>query len=274
MAITADLNGKNYVLGRGKVFFDRFPANAIINASTQGEGERYLGNTPEFSMTSETEDLDHYDSDGGIKNKDDSVQLTKDFTGQFTCDNVVDENVALFVQGDASIITQTAATGEIDIVTSAKRGRFYQLGVSDVLPSGVRNISNVVIKKGGAPGWATTVVQAGNYEVDPELGRIYIEADAPAINNEDIQITYNVGAYTRSQVVSSSNAIYGAVRFIADNPKGPNKDYYFPYCKLAPDGDYNLKGDEWQTMGFTVEILKKATNIANIYVDGRAQATP
>ena len=54
MTITADLGGKNYTLGRGRVFFDRYPAAVAILADTKGEGERYFGNTPEFSTTSES----------------------------------------------------------------------------------------------------------------------------------------------------------------------------------------------------------------------------
>ena len=70
-------------------------------------------------------------------------------------------------------------------------------------------------------------------------------------------------------MVSSSNSVYGALRFVADNPKGDNRDYYFPYVKLAPDGDYALKGDEWQQISFSFEVLKKASNIEAVYVDGR-----
>ncbi len=83
MPITADLGGKNYVLGRGKVYVDRYPQNAIMSAATVGEGERYIGNTPEFNTNSTSEDLDHYDSDAGVRTKDDSVQLSFDRAGSF-----------------------------------------------------------------------------------------------------------------------------------------------------------------------------------------------
>ena len=56
---------------------------------------------------------------------------------------------------------------------------------------------------------------------------------------------------------------------MSDNPKGANRDYYFPYVKLTPDGDYALKGEEWMQIGFSFEILKKADNIEGAYVDGR-----
>lgn len=268
MPLTADLGGKNYTLGRGRVFFDRFAPNAVVSALTRGDGERYLGNTPEFSTTSESEDLEHFDSDAGVRTKDDSVQLTLDRSGSFTCDNIDAENIALYFLGDASTVTQVAATAVVEVFTGAKRGRFYQLGATEANPAGVRNVSAVVVRT-GAPGFATTVTAAGNYEVDEVRGRIYIEVDAPGINDVDIQVTYNVAASTRERVVSGSSSIYGSLRFVADNPKGPNRDYFLPYVKLAPDGDYNLKGDEWQTMGFTFEVLKKSSNVEAMYIDGQ-----
>jgi len=268
MPLTSDLGGKNYILGRGKVFFDRFAANAIVTATTRGEGERYLGNTPEFSTTSSVENLDHYDSDGGVKTKDGSVQLSLDRSGAFTCDNITAENLALFFQGDASTLTQTAATGVVEVLNDVKHERFYQLGVSTSTPSGVRKVTNVVVKKGA--GYTTTVTQAGNYEVDEVTGRVYILSGSTDIPNDtDIQVTYDIQASTRETVISKNQSIYGAVRFVSDNPTGPNRDIYLPYVKLSPDGDYQLKGDDWQVMGFQVEVLKKASNIEAIYVDGR-----
>ena len=268
MALTADLGGKKYTLGRGRVFFDRFPANAVVSALTRGDGERYFGNTPEFSLTSESEDLEHFDSDSGVKVKDASVQLSQSRSGSFTCDNIDSENVALMFLGSATTLTQAAAPGVVEVFTTAKRGRFIQLGVSVANPSGVRKVANVVVKKGGAP-WSTTVTMAGNYEVDEARGRIYIEADAPAINAEDIQVTYDIQANTRDRIVSGSNSIYGSLRYVADNPTGENKDFFMPYVKISPDGDYALKGDEWQTMGFSFEVLKKASNVEAVYIDGQ-----
>lgn len=275
MPITSDLGGKNYTLGRGRVFFDRFtPAQiaAGITASTQGEGERYFGNTTEFNMTSEEEVLDHFSSEGGIRVKDDSVSLQLDRTGTLTTDHIDAANLALlFLSDGATTASQSSATGATYVVT-VNQGRFYQIGVTTGNPSGVRLVSNVAVGKGAS--FATSVTASGNFEVDEALGRIYIlpgSADIP--DGTEIQITYDVAAATREQVISKSQSIYGALRFVSDNPKGTNRDYYMPYCKLSPNGDYNLKGDDWQTMSFTFEVLQKASNIQGVYIDGRATAS-
>ena len=268
MPVTSDLGGKNYVLGRGRVFFDRFAANVSVTATTRGEGERYIGNTPEFSTTSSSESLDHYDSDSGVKTKDGSVQLSLDRTGAFTTDNIDKENLALYFLGEASSVTASSATAVVEVLEDCKQGRFYQLGVSPTTPSGVRKVTNVVVQKGA--GFSTTVTATNNYQVDEERGRIYILEGAPDIpDNTDLEFTYDIQASTRDVVISKNQSIYGSLRFVADNPVGENNDIFLPYVKLSPDGDYQLKGDDWQSIGFSVEILKKASNIEAIYVDGQ-----
>lgn len=266
MPITADLGGKQYTLGRGRVFVDRYPANVIMSAITQGEGERYVGNTPEFSTNSSSEDLDHYDSDGGVRVKDDSVQLSFDRGGAFTLDSMGDENIAMYFLSDgANSMTQAAATGLTNTL-KVKRGRFYQLGASSANPSGLRNVTITGVTNGGV-----AVLAPGNWELDEVRGRFYVEnlEDNDIEDDDTLIVTFSVAASTRSHTVSKNNSIYAAVRYIADNPKGPNRDFYFPYVKLAPDGDYAFKGDDWQTMSFTMEILKKASNIESVYIDGQ-----
>lgn len=275
MPITSDLGGKNYVLGRGRVQFDRYtPAQiaAGLTALTRGEGERYIGNTPAFSLSSSSDDLDHYSSEGGIRVKDDSVQLQLDRSGSFECDNIDQENIALYFLGEASTQTQVAATDETDEIT-VKQGMFYQLGATASNPSGVRIVSNVTVGKG--VGFGTNVVAANNWEIDEARGQIYILPGAPDIpDNTLIEVEYDIADATRERVVSATTSIYGAIRFKADNPKGQNKDYYLPYVKLAPDGDFALKGDDWQKMTFTMQVLIKPGLAAAMYVDGQAVETP
>lgn len=268
MGIVADMNSKNYVLGKGQVFFDKFADGVAVNANTVGSGERYLGNTPEYTVAVSANKLDHFDSDSSIKQKDASVQLDLNRTGKMTCDNLNSNNLALWFQGSSAILTQAGAVGVVETVT-VKQGLHYQIGASSATPAGVRKISNVAVKK-GSPGFATAVAAAGNYQVDLDLGRIYIENNATDIpDNTIIQITYDTVASTREQILSGSNPIYGALRFISNNPTGAQRDHFYPYVMLSPNGDHALKGDAWQQIGFNFEVLKKASNIENCYIDGR-----
>lgn len=256
-------DGKNYALGRGKLFFAMFAAGTMAAV----DGQRYFGNTPEFSTTSESEELEHFDSDNGVNIKDDSVTLSNTRSGAFTTDNISLDNVAMFYLGEKSSFTATAGTDLTEVI-NVQKGRYYQLGKSDQNPVGARKITNLVVTKGSAPG--TPVTLANNLEVDLDLGRVYVELDAPDIEADDaLTFTYDQTAYTQSRVISSSNEIVGELYFEATNPKGQKFDYFWPYVKISPNGDFNLKsGDDWMSIPFNVEFLQK-DGMETVYITDR-----
>jgi hypothetical protein len=194
------------------------------------------------------------------------VTLQTDSTGNFACDNISAANLALFFLGEVSTVTVTSATDLTSTFNSVELDAYYQLGTSTGAPSGARDVSGVTAAIGVTP-----VASAGNWEVDEALGRIHILADATDIDEgDDVVFTYDQVAHTREQIVSQSKAIAGAMRFISANPKGKNRDYYIPYVEISPDGDFALKGDDWQSLGFTLEILKRDDDTERLYIDGRA----
>lgn len=268
---------QKYTLGRGEVFFNKFKPGTNI-----GEGERYLGNTPEYSLTNDVETLDHFNSDRGLREKDESVLLEISSAGSMNCDNISGENVALFFLGNLLTKSATSVTAQKEVFTSWKRGLTLQLGTTDTTPTGVRKVSNVKVGKAASgaalnlsgdisaiPG-VTIVDAAGNYEVDLELGRLYLEPTSTEINGDiKLVVQFDVAAQSREMVISSNDVVQGSLRFVAYNAKGENKDYFFPKVTLSPDGDYNLKGDDWQSMGFTFEALKLPGR-ERVYIDIRA----
>lgn len=256
-----------YVVPKGRAFIDRF----LPNTKT-GTGERFVGNAPEITITGSSSTLEHFNSEGGISEKDESVDINVTRSGKIVVDNVNAENIALFFQGDAGTKVQTAATAQVETLP-AHLGRYIQLGVSAANPTGVRKISNLVIATtGGSP---VTIAALNNYEVDDDLGRVYIEPDAAAlVEGTDYTFTYDIAASTREIVISKNQSIYCALRLVSNNPVGTNRDVYLPYVKMTPDGDYVLISDEWQKIGFKLEVLKKDANTEAVYVDGRATVTP
>lgn len=268
---------QKYTLGRGEVFFNQFKPGTNI-----GMGERYLGNTPEYSLTNDVETLDHFNSDRGLREKDESVLLEISSSGSMTCDNISGENVALFFLGNLLTKSSTSVLAQKEVFTSWKRGHTLQLGTTDSTPTGVRKVSNVKVGKAASNAslnmtgdissisGVTLIDAAGNYEVDTELGRLYLEPTSAEINGDiKLVVQFDVAAQSRQMVVSSNDVIQGSLRFVAHNAKGENKDYFFPKVTLSPDGDYNLKGDDWQSMGFTFEALKLPGR-ERVYVDIRA----
>lgn len=252
----------NYTLGRGEVHFGQFRTGTL-----NPKGERYFGNTPELAITAEQETLDHYSSDEGIRQKDESVILQQDYMGTFITDNIDPKNLALFFLGDATVLADVGSTVENEEHDDVETGLTYQLGASDSNPSGVRQVSAVVVED-DTP--TTPVVFAVNddYTVDPILGRVTIVEGGAITDGTNLRISYTVDASSRNRIISKGMSIEGSLRYIAKNPAGDNIDYFMPYVKLRPNGDFTLKGDEWQQLPFNIEILKKGT-LEAIYMDGR-----
>jgi hypothetical protein len=151
----------NYVIGRGKLYFDQF-----LTGTQTPTGERYLGNTPALSLSSGYQNLDHYSSDEGLRVKDDSVQLQVDRTGSFQCDHISMDNVALMFGTEAATSNQAADTGRSETFT-VQKGRVYQLGADDTNPQGVINVTNVVVTNNSGL-HATGFITVGAQPVDTE----------------------------------------------------------------------------------------------------------
>lgn len=273
----------NYVVGRGRIYFDLFKAGSNQSAG----GELYFGNTPELTMTTDTETLDHYSSEEGLRNLDMTVLLEITQGGTFTTDEINSDNLGLFFLGDKLQVAQTQVTGKTQIIPLLKKGRYFQLGEDALNPTGVRDITNlqIVVADSSAsisvgdgdistlPG-VTVLPISGNVEPDLLMGRIYIEIDAPDVGpSMQAVVQYDVNAQSRTQIIGKANMIYGSLRFISDNPVGDQKDYFFPKVALQPDGDYALKGDDWQVMSFNFRAMKRDSGTERVYIDMRSAST-
>lgn len=175
---------KQYVIGRGKTYFDQFLAGTQTKT-----GERYLGNTPALSMTSAYTNLDHYDADEGLRVKDDSAQLQLDRNGTFQCDNINMPNAAIMFGSTAAVETEAGSTGESSEVV-AYTGRYYQLGVTDAVADGVGNVTNVVVTNSSgihAVGYVTFVGQPLNNDTFTLNGEVITFKTTPTLTH-DVQI--------------------------------------------------------------------------------------
>lgn len=250
----------NYTLGRGEVHFAQFRPGTTIPL-----GERYLGNTPAFSITASQENLDHYSSDRGVRVKDASVLLQLDYTGTLTTDNVDLTNLSYFFLGDKTTLTTVEVQVPSEVVGPVEQGLSYQLGTSTANPSGVRGLTAFSIK----PASGTTAYVAGkDYAVDLVTGRVTILDGGAILDGSSPVATYTIGATTRDQVIAKSKTIEGSLRYLSKNPQGAQIDYFMPQVKLTPNGDYALKGDDWQALTFNIEIIKKGS-LEAIYLDGQ-----
>lgn len=247
-----------YVLGRGKVYFAQF-----TSGQTPGPF-RYMGNTPEFNLTIESETLDHFSSDEGIREKDDSVALEVTRSGSLICDDIQAENIALFFFGSTQMLSTVAALSQSEDFVGANQGDVFQLGLTTGNRVGTRGINNFVLNgSGGSP----TYVAGTDYSVDLDRGMFSILEGGGIANGTTVEANFDIRASSQLQVLSGSEPVEGAMRLLENNPKGSDRDIFLPYVKITPNGDLALKGDEWRQIPFTIEALKPSSGEA-IYING------
>lgn len=270
--------GKQYVVGKGRVFFDMYAVG-----TKNSTGERYLGNSPELTVSQASDTLDHIDADQGMNVKDEQITISNDMTGTIALDSIEVENVALWFGGDIENTTIAAAVGITDADFVAKRGTWVQLGKNADNPAGTRKVTNVTISTvvpPVAPATTPTVtaidaaVLGDNVEINLETGRVYIEPGAPLIPNGTVlRVQYDQEALQTEIVIARGQEIRGALRMVSDNPVGDNKDFYWPYVKLTANGDFALKSDTWQQMSFNYEVLKRDDATERLYINNRPKAS-
>lgn len=261
MAITPVSN--NYTVGRGEVHLAKF------SPGTQNPlGFRYIGNNPAFGFTVTTQELDHFGSDHGTNELDFSIPTQTTRAGSFSTDNIDRENLAMTFLGSALVVTATSATALSETFAAVISGLTYQLGMTAAMPWGRRNVTNVVVKVGAA-----TKTLGTDYTVDLKRAEIYVipqAAGGTIVSGTDtLTITYDQVASSVDQVISGNTPFEGAVKFVADNPAGKNLDYFMPWVRITPNGEFAIKADNaLQSLSYSMKILKKS-NTAAFYINGQ-----
>ena len=253
----------NKVLGAGKLYWEEEDANGDLAGN-----EVLLAETPSLTQNITTERVQDDNSDGAIAEQDLDIPTKVIRSIAFTTKDISSKILSLFMLAGEATVTQTTTPVVAEPVGKAVEGAFMQLGKSLNL-TGVRGISAVAIKVGG-----TTHVLDTDYTLDAALGRIFIIAGGAINDDDDILADFTPDANTRTQVTTDQlGAKTGALRFIADNTTGANKDVYIPKMTLSPNGDLNWKSrDTVQELPFEGSIgtrVVSGSNLAQVYVDGR-----
>ena len=188
------------------------------------------------------------------------VNLTATGAGSGGNDLTLARTFATPANGTVSAATLAGGTDVTEKLEGVRRGRWFQLGTSDSNPQGVRNVANVSIAG----------VSDDSFEVEGPTGRIYLSMEADDIvDGGSLDVTYGVAAAVEDIVIAKGESIEGEMQFIANNAAGTNKDFFWPYVRLTPDGDFSLKGDDWQNMTFNFEILKRSAIVERQYITSR-----
>lgn len=264
MAFKSSKSTKDYTMGKGMISL------ALLDENRNRMGFKFLGNCPGFQISVTTEKLEHYDSTGGLRQKDLDQVIQIDRTSQITVDATSLENIALFLAGDISEITQASGSTSDDSL-SVEQGYHYQIGVTATNKTGVRGISNVVVQNEAED---TTYVLDTDYEIDLALGLIKIIEGGGIASGaaETLHIDFDTEANTRNQLATSSTVKEVALHYKADNPIGKNYDVLIPLASIQPNGDAQFISDELIQLTLDVGINQLDGSTAAIYIDDRPVA--
>jgi hypothetical protein len=123
-----------------------------------------------------------------------------------------------------------------------------------------------------------TLTVTTDYTVDTDLGRLYIVPNGGIADGTDLLVDYTKAANSRVQHTSTADLnarLRGAIRFIAHNTAGTNRDIWLPKVILMADGATQIKRDgntgAVQRMGFRINVMKDE-DLSAMYIDGRAVA--
>lgn len=257
---------KEYQIPRGRLVFYPVMADGSIS------GGRQFGNCPGFSLSVEGEKAPHYSSQGGLREKDEEILIEVTRKASLTTDNISAQNLSLFLSGEVVTASQTQGVVNGEVLTVSP-GLLYQLGRTSQLPTGVRNVSAVVVTNEAG---TTTYELDKDYELDAALGMLQIKAGGDIGASTKIKVAYTRPEASWQRIKSGSGSdLKGALQLIADNAHGENRDWWFPSVSLSPSGELPLiqEGTDYSQIGFDVEVLKPDNGEA-VYVDGRAALIP
>ena len=244
----------NLTLGRGELWFKK-----------AGEtGFRFLGNAPAFNVNITSDKLEHYRSTRGTREKDRTINITTNRTSTVQLEDISEENLALYLLGASASVAQTSATNQTENFDNVSLGYLYQVGATTVNPTGVRKLSNFVLKKG-----LTTLTLDTDYTVDLNRGTFILLETGTLVAGDDLTLTYDRAAATRKQTVSGSDSVSGECKYLAYNAEGDDVDWYMPSVTFSPNGEFALLSENTlQSIPLNVEIQTK-TGYAAIYADGQ-----
>lgn len=248
-----DFSSKNLTIPRGKVLFAEYAPGTRLP-----RGFRFFGNCPEFTLSREDNTLDHFQSTGGLRTRDASISLGGDFGGTLVTDDINPANMRHWFMGTNRTVTQSAQTSVAYEIDDVMKGEFYQIGRTEAAPLGVGNLTTVAVAPRPT---GTALVEFQDYEVDLASGLLQILPGSQIADESDITVTYSSAASTYTEVASGDLSIEGELRFVSDNPYGPNRKLTIPRVRLQPNGDLSFLTDPesptWMQMSFGLMVMKK-----------------
>ena len=241
------VNGNNILLGRGKIYFDRF------DTSGARTGEFFLGNCPTFEITPTSEDIKKYSSADKAADLIASDVLRTTLALRIVGDEFSKENLAMALFGDTATLSQTGSAVTAEAIDGVVQGRYY--------PLSKRDVSLVTVTgTGGVP----TYVVDDDYKVDAVSGRIYIVEGGDITDGSDIEVDFTYETIALPTVRGmNQTSIKGYLRFIGDPARGPKYECEIWRASVRADGAIGFIADEYASFTLTGDIESDAANHPN-----------
>lgn len=255
-------NTDDYVLGRGVLYF------SLIDANDRPTGWRDLGNSPEFTISLETETLEHRSSRAGTATIDKEIIISQDLNVSFTLDEINDENVAAAFSGEKATHTNPAVAGYAAVVLSAsvELGRWYDIVDASNNRAYDVEVGFMTIQANGA----TPLVEGTDYTLDGEFGRVFLLSTAVNItagDSLDVALAADAGAIDPINEVRAltQTSIEGALKFIEENAAdGEKREVEIHKITLKAEGDVSFIAEsELQAITFTGRASKAEAAFPN-----------
>jgi hypothetical protein len=238
----------NIILGAGRILFAPETSETV-----EGTAYRYLGDTPAFSLSSTTEKVEIDSSDGAVAETLVSIVKKVSRTGKLTIRHISPENLALFVMGTSSTITQTA-TGGTTTITAAEPGMYYKIGSDDT--------NGLTVATGGVHDNTVsgTAIDEGLWQFDTRSGLLYFTTGSGVTGS--YVVVYTKEAKSHNKVATNTTgAVKGSLIFVSENTAGGENVVKISRCELAPDGEAAFKSrDNAVELGFSLNILTRGVN--------------
>lgn len=229
----------DYTLGKGKVIFQA--------DKTYTGNFRDLGNASAFSISVETENLEHFSSREGTKTKDKDIVTQIKAKGTLTLDDVNVNNIKEWFFGTS--IAETVQTVASDVASdlTAASDKWVQIGKYDITNLVVKDVTDV-----------TTYVLETDYEVDTSAGLLRALSSGAIGDTDVLHLVYDTAALDHYLIDGlKSSSVKGHIFFVGNPPTGKKQDIK-GYVSMKPTGDFALIGDEWQNMQFELEFIEHA----------------
>jgi hypothetical protein len=238
------VNGSNILLGRGKVYFDRFTA---LGART---GEVFLGNTPTFEITPSAEEIKKYSSASAGAPLIASDVIRTSLALKIVGDEFNKENLAMVLYGDNSTLVQSTASVTNEAIASVTQGRYYP-----VLHRGLTAVT--VTGPSGTPTYTLTT----DYTIDAVSGRIYIVEGGTITTGLGIEVDYTYATIALPTVRGMvATSVHGYLRFKSDNARGPNYEAEIWKAAVRSDGAVGFISDEYASWSMVGDIESDDVN--------------